>query len=63
LLVGHRWRPVEDVHEAYTFLRCRRCHRELEVTSEDVHIVPWTGRHPSAIGRITGERGPDGRPY
>jgi hypothetical protein len=63
MVVGHRWQPVEDVHETYMLLRCHRCHREMEVTAEDVNMVPWTGRHASAIGRMTGGRGPDGRPY
>jgi hypothetical protein len=61
-VAGHKWAPGEDVHEGYALLRCRRCHAEMKLTSDDRRVVPWTGRRHSPLGRWTGGVGRDGRP-
>ena len=60
--LGHKWAEATGVVETYPLLRCRRCGRLRNMSSETRGFTPWTARTPSATGRMTGRVGRDGRP-
>jgi hypothetical protein len=62
LPLGHKWREAPDVVESYAVLRCQRCGRLRNMSSETRGFTPWTARGASPTGSMSGRAADDGRP-
>ena len=61
--LGHQWSEAPELVETYPVLRCRRCGKLQNMSSETRGVTPWTARRGSPTGRMSGGVGRDGRPY
>ncbi len=52
VLAGHRWTEASEIHESFPVLRCRRCRRLQELTTESQLPEGWNER--SARGTRAG---------